>query len=102
MAPEVGLPEIGGFAFGVVLSAVLELGKAWGLVDEDSAPWVALALGVLWGGVAVAVVYWPEAQPWFVAVVQAILALASLPIGAKVGYKAVVQPLTKERWNKNS
>ena len=97
--PKFGLPEIGGFAFGLVLSAILELLKYFGIADEKTAPWVAVILGVIWGGVHVAVTYWPQALPYWTVIIQVILAVASLPIGAKAGYKGIVQPLARNRWN---
>lgn len=94
------LPPIGGFAFGIVLAAILELAKKFGM-NEDRAGQIALALGVLWAAGTVILAQYPgytDAVSW---IISLILVFASIPLGAKVGYKGIVQPVAQNRWNKN-
>ena len=94
------LPPIAGFAFGIVLAAILEIAKKFGLSEDQAGP-IALVLGVLWAAGAVILGQYPgytDAVGW---VISLILVFASIPLGAKVGYKGIVQPVAQNRWNKN-
>lgn len=92
------LPPIAGFAFGLVMSAILELGKKFGMTEDQAGP-VALALGVIWAAGAVVLGQFPQYVDTVGWLIQLVLVLASVPVGAKVGYKAIVQPVSRNRWN---
>jgi hypothetical protein len=93
------LPQINGFGIGVILAAVLEVGKIFGLHEDDTGK-VALGLGILWAAVALVAQEYPATTSWVTMVFQILLAVAAVPIGAKTGYKAVIQPANKKAWNR--
>jgi hypothetical protein len=93
------LPQINGFGIGVILAAVLEVGKLFGLHEDDTGK-VALALGVLWAAVALVAQEYPATTSWVTMVFQILLAVAAVPIGAKVAYKGVVEPANNQAWNR--
>jgi hypothetical protein len=92
------MPLIGGFSFGLVLSAILELCKLAGL-DEKYAGAVSLAVGLAWTGVAYFVGMVPAYQNWAVWAIQLILVVCSVPLGSKTAYSAIVKPIAMKRWN---
>ena len=93
------MPQINGFSIGVILAVVLEFAKLFGL-HEDSIGKVTLAFGVLWAALALVTQQYPEAVPWVTMVFQVLLAVAAVPIGAKVAYKGVVEPVNNQKWNR--
>ena len=94
------LPTIGGFSFGLVLSAILELCKIGGLHEKYTGP-LSLALGLAWTAVAYFIGVVPAYENWAVWAIQLILLVCSVPLGAKTAYTAIVKPVTAKRWNKD-
>lgn len=92
------LPQIGGFSVGMILAVILEFAKLFGL-HEDDAGKVALGVGVIWAVIAVVLGQFPQYTSWVTIVLQFVLLLGSVPIGAKVGYSGVVKPVNNKAWN---
>jgi len=93
------LPELGGYAFGTVLSVILEFGKLMG-IHEDYAPIITVVASALWTAAIVAFGYWPAFGSWVVAGITIVLTLASVVLGSKATYISVVKPINKKRWNR--
>lgn len=92
-------PLIGGFAFAVILSVIIELLKAIGVWNEKVAPWVNIIGGMLWVGLVLLIGQFPEAETWIVWVLNMIVLLAGVPIASRFAYKNLVQPVTRKRFN---
>lgn len=92
------LPPISGFTFGLVLAAILEIAKLFGLHEDDAGP-VSAVLGLIWMILAYAANLYPPAGAWIEWALLLILVAASVPLGAKAGYAGIVKPIVKKRWN---
>jgi len=92
-------PLIGGFAFAVILSVIIEILKAAGVWNENAAPWVNIIGGVIWVGLVLLIGQFPEAETWIVWALSLIMTLAGVPIFSRAAYKGLVQPFTRKRFN---
>ena len=93
------LPELGGYAFGTVLSVILEFAKLIGISEDYAAP-ITVVAAALWTAAVVSSGYWPVFGSWVVAGITIVLTLASVVLGSKATYIAAVKPISKKRWNK--
>ena len=92
------LPPISGFTFGLVLSAILEICKLFG-VHEDRIGVATAAFGLIWVFLTYATHFYPVTTPWVEWSIMLILVAASVPLGAKAGYVGIVKPIIQKRWN---
>ena len=94
------MPLIGGMAFAVVLSALLEILKALKVIDETHTRWVSLGAGIVWMGLYLVLGEFPEYEGWVTTILRMIVLFAELPIFTFASYKSVVQPFTRKRFNR--
>jgi len=93
-------PLIGGIAFAVILSVIIEVLKALGVWSEEVAPWVNVIGGVVWAFLVLLIGQFPESETWIVLILKIIVLLASVPVGSQTAYRFIVKPITKKRFNK--